>query len=159
MLVLRHRQLRHQHVAQPRHLRLVSVELPPLPQYALKPTSRAPAYDTLVHKLRKLCEATPDEGGRYALDQPLRIALALQRADALGPAFDAIEVDEMAALLGRRVEDIDEANVQLERLVMASGPERDAEFLAYFLRRVLREHELHRPALLQYGDRELQPFE
>ena len=138
---------------------LTGMELPPLPQYALKPTSRAPAYDTLVHKLRTLCEATPDEGGRYALDQPLRIALALQRADALGPAFDAIEVDEMAALLGRRVEDIDEANAQLERLVMASGPERDAEFLAYFLRRVLREHELHRPALLQYGDRELQPFE
>ena len=72
---------------------------------------------------------------------------------------DAIERDEIAALLGRRVEDLAEANAQLEQLVLASGPERDTEFLRYFLRRILREHELHRPALLQYGDKELQPFE
>jgi hypothetical protein len=112
-----------------------------------------------VHKLGALRDAAPDEGRRYELDQPYRLALALQRADALGPAFDAIERDEIAALLGRRVEDLAEANAQLEQLVLASGPERDTEFLRYFLRRILREHELHRPALLQYGDKELQPFE
>jgi aminoglycoside phosphotransferase (APT) family kinase protein len=138
---------------------LIGVELPGLPTYTLTPTLRAPAFDALVHKLGALRDAAPDEGRRYELDQPYRLALALQRADALGPAFDAIERDEIAALLGRRVEDLAEANAQLEQLVLASGPERDTEFLRYFLRRILREHELHRPALLQYGDKELQPFE
>ena len=99
------------------------------------------------------------EGRRYEIDQPLRLALSLQQADALGPAFDAIEREEIAALLGHRVEDLAQANAELEQRVLASGPERDAEFLGYFLRRIQREHELHRPALLQYGDRELQPFE
>ena len=128
------------------------------PPAQLSPTLRAPAFDALVHKLQVLRDAATDEGRRYELDQPLRLALALQRADALGPDFDAIERDEIAALLGYRVEDLSEANARLEQLVLASGPERDAEFLRYFLRRILREHELHRPALLQYGDRVLQPF-
>jgi hypothetical protein len=108
---------------------LIGVELPGLPTYTLTPTLRAPAFDALVHKLGALRDAAPDEGRRYELDQPYRLALALQRADALGPAFDAIERDEIAALLGRRVEDLAEANAQLEQLVLASGPERDAEIL------------------------------
>ena len=138
---------------------LMGVEVPSLPRYSLAPTLRAPAFDALVHKLTVLRDAAPDEGRRYELDQPLRLALALQRADALGPAFDVIEREEIATLLGYRVEDLAEANARLEQLVLASSPDRDAEFLAYFLRRIQREHELHRPALLQYCDRELQPFE
>jgi len=138
---------------------LTGVELPRLPVYAPTDTLRTPAFEALVHKLQELRDAAPDEGRRYALDQPLRLALALQRVDALGAAFDAIERDEIAVLLGHRVEDLAQANAELEKLVLASGPERDAELLRYFLRRILREHELHRPALLHYVDRELQPFE
>ena len=138
---------------------LMRIELPVLPAYRLHPTLRAPAFDTLVDMLGKLREAAgDDEGARYDIDKPWRLALALQRADALAPAFDAIERDEIAALLGRRVEDLAEANAALEELVMQSGPERDAEFLRYFLRRIDREHELHRPALHDYVDRVLQPI-
>jgi hypothetical protein len=84
--------------------------------------------------------------------------LALQRADALGPAFDEIERAEIGMLLGHRVDDLVEANAQLERLVLESGPERDAELVTYFHRRMDREHELHRPALFEYVDRTLQPI-
>ncbi|MFM7784967.1 MAG: hypothetical protein ACKPE6_10050, partial [Gammaproteobacteria bacterium] len=138
---------------------LMRIELPVLPAYTLRPTLRAPAFDTLVDMLGKLREAAgDDEGRRYDIDKPWRLALALQRADALAPAFDAIEREEIAALLGRPVEDLAEANAALEQLVMQAGPERDAEFLRYFLRRIDREHELHRPALHDYVDRVLQPI-
>ena len=139
---------------------LMRIPLPEIPPYELTPTLRAPAYDGLVHMLGELREqAGEEEGSRYELDRPYRLALALQRADALGPAFDAAEREEIGALLGHSVDDLAAADAELERVVQESGPERDAELLTYFYRRTLRAHELHRPALFEYVDRTLQPVE
>lgn len=138
---------------------LVRVELSGIEPHEPQPTLRAPMYDSLVHHLADLRRrAEGDEGRFYDLDRPYRLALALQRADALGPAFDEIERAEIGMLLGHRVDDLVEANAQLERLVLESGPERDAELVTYFHRRMDREHELHRPALFEYVDRTLQPI-
>jgi aminoglycoside phosphotransferase (APT) family kinase protein len=139
---------------------LIRLELPEIEPYEVPASHRSAAYESLVHQLGELKEqAAGDEGRLYELDRPLRLALALQRADALGPAFDEIERSEIGALLGHPVDDLIEANAELEKLVLESGPERDAEFLTYFYRRTLREHELHRPALFEYVDRTLQPIE
>lgn len=136
---------------------ILRIELPEIPSYEIPESARAPAYASLVRQLGDLkSEAEGDEGRSYELDRPLRLALALERADALGPAFDRIERDELGAILGHPVEDLIEANAELERVVKGAGPERDEELLLYFYRRMLREHELHRPALFEYVDRTLQ---
>ncbi|MAG31626.1 MAG: aminoglycoside phosphotransferase [Deltaproteobacteria bacterium] len=139
---------------------LMRIPLPTIPPYDLAPSLRAPAHDGLVHMLGELREqARGDEGRVYELDRPYRLALALQRADALAPAFDQIEREELGELLGHSVGDLAAANAELERAVCEAGPEQDADFLRYFYRRALCEHELHRPALFEYADRTLQPIE
>ena len=139
---------------------LMRLELPVIADYEVPTSARGAAYASLVRQIENLkAEAGDDEARAYALDSPLRQARALERADALGPAFEAIEREELSALLGRPVDDLVEADADLERLVLDAGPERDAEFLQYFYRRTLRAHELHRPALFEYVDRTLQPLE
>ncbi len=139
---------------------LMRLELPEIEPYEVPESHRGAAYESLVHQLGELKAAEEGDAGRlYDLDRPLRLALALQRADALGPVFDQIEREEIGALVGHSVEDLIEADAELEKLVLDSGPERDAEFLRYFYRRTLRDHELHRPALFEYVDRTLQPID
>ncbi|MBJ21266.1 MAG: phosphotransferase [bacterium] len=136
---------------------LMRFELPEIEPYEVPVSSRGAAYESLVHQLGELkAGAEGDEGRLYELDRSLRLALALQRADALGPVFDQLEREEIGELLGHRVGDLIEADAELEKLVLDSGPERDEDFLRYFYRRTLREHELHRPALFEYVDRTLQ---
>ena len=139
---------------------LLRVELPEIEPYQEQPTPRAPAYESLVHMLGELREqAGDDEARAYEIDRPHRLALALQRADALTPRFDRDEREEIGQLLGHSVDDLADANAELERYVMEAGPEHDAELLRYFYRRTLRAHELHRPALFEYTDRTIQRVE
>lgn len=139
---------------------LMRVELPEIEPYEVPKSYRGPAYASLIHQLRDLKEQAAGDAGRlYELDRSLRLALALERVDALGPVFDRIEREEIALLLGHPVEDLTQANAELEKVVVESGADRDAEFLRYFYRRTLREHELHRPALFEYVDRTLQSID
>ena len=139
---------------------LLRVELPEIAPYEETPTVRAPAYESLVQMLAGLKQsAGEDEARRYEIDRPHRLALALQRADALAPRFDGDDLEEIGELLGRPFSDLTEADAALERYVLEAGPERDADLLRYFYRRTLRAHELHRPALFEYVDRTLQAVE
>jgi aminoglycoside phosphotransferase (APT) family kinase protein len=139
---------------------LLRIELPGIEPVDEQPTLRSPAYASLVHMLGQLREeAGDDEAVRYERDKPYRLALALERAELLGPAFDRSEREEIGKLLGHPVDDLLAADAELERAVLEAGPERDAELLRYFYRRILRAHELHRPALFEYGDRVLQSLE
>jgi aminoglycoside phosphotransferase (APT) family kinase protein len=136
---------------------LMRLPLPEIEPYEVPESMRGAAYASLVYQLTEMKEQVEgDEGRTYEIDRPLRLATALQRADALGGVFDQIEREEIGALLGHPVGDLVAANVELEKLVVESGPERDSEFLTYFYRRILREHELHRPALFEYVDRTIQ---
>lgn len=136
---------------------LMRIELPAaIPAYDVPKSPRAAAYASLIHQIDELHSSSDDEADRYALDRPLRQARALERVDALGPTFDQIEKEELGALLGTPVRDLVEADVQLESLVKEATPDRDEELLLYFYRRVLRAHEMHRPALFEYEDRTLQ---
>ena len=137
---------------------LLRVELPEIAPYEETPTGRAPAYESLVQMLAGLKQsAGEDEARRYEIDRPHRLALALQRADALAPRFDGDDLEEIGELLGRPFSDLTEADAALERYVLEAGPERDADLLRYFYRRTLRAHELQRPALFEYVDRPPQP--
>jgi hypothetical protein len=138
---------------------LLRIELPGIEPYSERATLRSSAYVSLVHKLGELREEVRDDEARlYERDQAYRLGLYLQRAELVGPAFDREQRDEIGKLLGHSVDDLVEANAELERHVLEAGPERDVELLRYFYRQILREHELHRPALFEYVDRTLQPL-
>jgi aminoglycoside phosphotransferase (APT) family kinase protein len=139
---------------------LLRIELPEIQPHGEQATLRAPAYDGLVHMLQQLRDEVGDDGARfYERDRPYRLALYLQRAETLGPAFDREEREEIGKLLGHSVDDLIAANAELERYVVEAGPEHDVELLRYFYRRTLREHELCRPALGDYEDRTLPPID
>jgi hypothetical protein len=79
----------------------------------------------------------------------------LERADRYGAALDADDLDDVEKLLGRRPSSWQEADAQLEELVLASGPERDADFIRYFHRRLSREESLLYPVLREQQDASL----
>lgn len=108
-------------------------------------TRHSPAYRALVSLLEEDPRST--EPDRYRIDAAWRVAEYLRRADLLGPAFEEEDLDEMAVLLGRRPANWLEGDTALEALVLAAGPERDAEFVRYFHRRVLRQEAILKPVL------------
>ncbi len=141
-------------VAETMGLRVPAVEIP-------RPVStpRSAAAHALVEMLR-----SPGEGGsetqfqRYERLRALRSAQLLQSAEGLAAELDAQEREEAGALLGRRPRRWEEMDAALEELVKASGPERDADLLTYFHRRIQREHELYRGALWEVEDAVMQPL-
>jgi hypothetical protein len=69
-----------------------------------------------------------------------RLARHLQRLDEIGDAVDAADVDDVAALLGRRVTDRAEADAALLAFVDAAGPEHDRSLFDLSARRLQRWH-------------------
>jgi hypothetical protein len=107
---------------------------------------------------------TPGEGGeeapfqRYERLCALRTAQLLESADGLGAELDAEEREEAAALLGRSMRGGDATDAALEQLVAAAGPERDAELLHYFHRRIQREQALYRGAMWEVEGAAMRPL-
>ena len=137
----------------------MDLELPPIRVPARTPTPRSAAARALVEMLRM-----PGEGGgetpfqRYERLRALRTAQLLQGAEGLAAELDAEEQDEAAALLGRRTRNWTARDAALEELVASAGPERDAELLRYFHRRIQREHELFRGAMGEVEDAVMRPL-
>ena len=111
---------------------ILRIELPEIPSYEIPESARAPAYASLARQLGDLkSEAEGDEGRSYELDRPLRLALALERTDALGPVFDRIERDELGAILGtsRRGSDRGECRARAGRAERGTRARRRASAL------------------------------
>lgn len=131
-------------------LALSPVELP----QAL-PTRHTPGYDALGEMLRTATAdakqaaqaSSGEEFDLYRLDAAHRVAEYLRRADCLGPALESDNLDDVANLLGRRPETFAEADAELEEFVLEASPECDAELLAYFHRRLLRQEALIDPVM------------
>ena len=124
-------------------LALDDVELP-----TPEPTRFSRYYDILIENL--------EEEHRPAIEDPFlnnrmwfvaRLARHLRHADALGPAFEEQELDDLGELLGRRPTTVLEGHRQLDALVREAGPERDAELVRYFYRFSRREEALMEGAL------------
>ena len=112
---------------------------------------RATAIGQLVGLLDPVTAG--DDGERaYQLDRMQRTAIYLEQADLYGAALDADDLDDVAGLLGTRPGSWQEADAQLEEAVLAAGPERDAEFIRYFHRRLSREEALLHPVLREQQD-------
>jgi hypothetical protein len=65
----------------------------------------------------------------------------------MGAVVDAAKLDDAAEILGRRPISPLEADAQVQALVLASGPERDADLIRYFYRDYVRQERLLGPLL------------
>jgi len=63
------------------------------------------------------------------------LASHLELVDHIGGAIDKVNLDEVEALIGYRPASLAEADVALEKYVLAAGPEKDVELLQLFFRR------------------------
>ncbi len=122
-----------------------------------RPSRRSAAIGQLVDLLDPK-EAGDDGEAAYQLDRMQRTAVYLDRSDRYGAALEADDLDDVAKLLGHRPSSWQEADAELEALVFASGPERDAEFMRYFHRRLAREESLLYPVLREQQDATLPPL-
>jgi hypothetical protein len=117
----------------------IALEPPALPEP--EATRFGPAFAHAVALLRGPAATS------YEADVSLRVAQHLAEVDRFGAQVEAQDLDEVSALLGRRVRGFREADAALEALVRAAPPARTPELLALLHRRTLRQEALLRPAL------------
>ena len=118
-----------------------------------RPSQRASAYETLVGLL-----GGEERAEVYEQDVPLRMARYLREVDRIGAELDAADLDEAAAILGKRPSDPESAEAALERVVLEAGPDRDVELLTFFLRRSRRAECLLAHSLRRLQRSTLQPL-
>ncbi len=141
--------------------RYVGLELDPPRLPEAEPSRRAIAHAHLVDLLDPARVAGSDPVDRersYDFDRMQRLAIYLERSDRFGAALDADDLDDVAKLLGSRPASWQEGDARLERLIAESGPERDAEFIRYFHRRLAREESLLMPVLREQENASLPPL-
>jgi aminoglycoside phosphotransferase (APT) family kinase protein len=134
----------------------LGVELTPVDLPQERPTRHSPAYRALVSLLGDDPRSIAQD--RYRIDAAWRVAEYLRRADLLGPAFEEQDLDEMAVILGRRPLNWAEGDAALEAFVHTAGPEREAELVRYFHRRVSRQHAILKPVLREMEHSTFQPI-
>jgi hypothetical protein len=100
-----------------------------------------------------------DGPNSFEIDSALRAAQLAERIDRYGREFEEQDLDEAAKLLGRRPKSWAESDAALEELVLTAGPERDAEFVQYFTRHILRQEFLLGQAARELEGVSLQPID
>jgi len=132
---------------------------------ALRPPA-LPAAEETRHSagFRALAERleTPADAGAaaaYQLATARRLAHYLARAERFGPALEAENLDEVARLLGRRPSGWQQADAELERFVLAAGPEHDAALVEILQRRTLRHESLLAGALNELEGTRIDPLD
>jgi aminoglycoside phosphotransferase (APT) family kinase protein len=127
---------------------VAGIESPPLSP-AVPATSRlAPYYDVLAHNIATIL--TPELDDRYLQHRGRQLATltrCLSRAQALGPAFDAEERDDIAQLMGSRNEDLVAAETELSTHIREHADGTERELIQYLRRRCERKAAIWAPAL------------
>jgi hypothetical protein len=101
------------------------------------------AHQQLVSVLREPLGG--DAFGTYRLRGVFRLARHLQRRDEIGAAVTDADLDDLAALLGRRPDGWAEGDLELERFVLDDRGCHDEELVHLFHRRLTRAHWLLGP--------------
>ena len=117
----------------------LALEAPALPE--AESTRFSPAFAHAVALLKGPAAKS------YEADVSLRLAQHLAEIDRLGPGLEAQDIDEVSALLGRRVTSWSEADTALEDFVLGAAPARTPDVLQLLYRRTLRQEALLKPAL------------
>jgi aminoglycoside phosphotransferase (APT) family kinase protein len=120
----------------------------PRPALATGASAAAPYYQVLAHNLESIL--TPELDDPYLAHrgrQLATLARCLERQNALGPAFEAEEQDDIAQLLGRRSGELAKAEAELCDHIRARAAGTEPELIAYLGRRCERKAALWAPAL------------
>ncbi len=135
----------------------MGLELEPVEVPVAADSRWSAAVDSLVGMLAPQGEAlstterseTGDQAG-YERDSAWRLAQVLERADRLGPAIDAANLDDIAEAFGARPATAHEGALLLEERIAASTPEDDAVLVRLLHRRLQRLEQIAVPALREY---------
>ena len=133
---------------------LEGIEIGPLALPDPAPSRLGAAHEYAIEMLQPV-----DGPNAFEIDSALRAAQLTERIDRYGRELEAQDLDEAAVLLGRRPGSWAESDAALEELVLASGPERDAEFAQYFTRHILRQEFLLGPAARELENVSYQPID
>jgi aminoglycoside phosphotransferase len=135
-----------------------SIERPPaLP--ALGGRAGHSIGEVAVDNLRR--EVLPNVGdtwARHQLEHSALLVECMDRVARLGPTVDAIEVDELAALLGTRPASAQDGLASLDAALRRWDGERDDEVLRYLGRRAYRTEELYAPVVALFPGRQFSPL-
>jgi len=115
---------------------------PELPAETLSPY--AVAHDSLQAKFAAF--ETSSEFQAYEADSLRRLALFLRQGDRYGADLLAKDLDDAGRLLGHRPPTWQARDEALSELVQRQRGERDAELIAYLVRRLKREEAILAPA-------------
>ena len=99
--------------------------------------------------------------GSFARGRTREAALVvrtLEREHAARPALDAVDFDELHALLGRRPADAEAGMSELARHITDGPPDEDGSILRYLARRSWREEQLYAPVVSLFPGLELRPL-
>ena len=113
------------------------------------PTADAPYVsqwlDVLEDNLRnELLPHIPDHFLQHRLRLNLRLLAHIRNVAEIGHEIDALELDDMAQLLGHRPRTVREGHRAMEALVRTAGPDMDEALTRYFYRHALRQEALMR---------------
>jgi len=122
-------------------------------------TPRSALFALALAQARELGPPPGDEAfAAHRREGVLGLLEHLRRAERLGPAYDARELDELGALLGRRPATLAEGLAALDALVRDTGASREVELLGYVSRRATRAHVLYEPAMGELAHSRLAPL-
>jgi phosphotransferase family enzyme len=130
------------------------------------PSSGAPAPrrghtigEVAVDNLRReVLPAIDDTWARHQLEHSALLVECMDRVARLGPTVDAIEVDELEALLGTRPLTAEAGLASLDAALREWDGERDVEVLRYLARRAYRTEELYAPVVALFPGRQFSPL-
>ncbi|MBP1686304.1 MAG: aminoglycoside phosphotransferase [Deltaproteobacteria bacterium] len=123
----------------------MGLELPPI----TLPTADAPYVsqwlDVLEDNLRnELLPHIPDNFLQHRLRLNLRLLAHIRNVAEIGHEIDALELADMAQLLGHRPPNVRAGHRAMEALVRKAGPDMDEALTRYFHRHALRQEALMR---------------
>jgi aminoglycoside phosphotransferase (APT) family kinase protein len=124
----------------------LGVELPAVGTPEPRRSRVGPVHQHLVRSLRAL--SVDDEYVRHQVRINFRVAQHLARVEEIGDAVEEANLDDLQQLLGRRPDDWEQGDLELERFALADAAsgEHDEALVALFHRRNLRAQMLNGPA-------------
>ena len=134
----------------------IALDRPPLPEAAdVRPTLYAAVAGMLD------ADVVPCVDSAFARGRAREAGLvvrALEREQRLRPLLDAIDIDELAQLIGHRPTDVSNGLVRLRELIVDGPADDEGAILRYLARRAWREEQLLAPVVSLFPDLELRPL-
>jgi aminoglycoside phosphotransferase (APT) family kinase protein len=107
---------------------------------------------------REVLPTIGDSWAQHQLEHSALLVECMDRVARLGPTVEAIEVDELAALLGTRPPTASDGLAALDAALREWDGARDDDVLRYLARRAYRAEELYAPVVALFPDRQFSPL-